>query len=91
MLTLTVLDTELFDLRNKNTTKLRYFLIRWILHSINGVVIPGGDAEIQPGHPFYDAFTIIIEISEQVNRFNFYLDNISLSTLSIFVQIWHEK
>ncbi|XP_065214107.1 gamma-glutamyl hydrolase-like [Planococcus citri] len=43
-----------------------------ILYSINGVVIPGGDSQLKPGYPYYDAFTTIIEISEEMNKKGIY-------------------
>lgn len=41
-------------------------IYRKLLHSINGVVIPGGYARLQPGYGYYDAFTIIYQIAKEV-------------------------
>ncbi len=45
-----------------------------MLYSINGVVIPGGSATLQPGNGFYDAFATIYEIAKKVSWYYFWKD-----------------
>lgn len=40
---------------------------RNLLKSINGVVVPGGGANLQSGYGYYDALTMIYEISKEVS------------------------
>ncbi|XP_065213053.1 gamma-glutamyl hydrolase A-like [Planococcus citri] len=53
-------------------TNQSYHYYERILHSINGVVAPGGSNEIQPGCPYYDTFVTIIKIAEQMNNKGIY-------------------
>ncbi|XP_065212992.1 gamma-glutamyl hydrolase-like [Planococcus citri] len=43
------------------------FYYKWIMNSINGVVIPGGKAALKPGYPYYDASTIIYKLAKMMN------------------------
>ncbi|XP_065211986.1 gamma-glutamyl hydrolase A-like [Planococcus citri] len=49
-----------------------------ILNSLNGVLVPGGATKIEPGHPFYDAFTTIVRISEKMNQRGIYFPILSV-------------
>ena len=35
--------------------------------SINGMLIPGGSADLKPGHPFYDATEYIFKLALEAN------------------------
>ncbi|XP_065213627.1 gamma-glutamyl hydrolase-like [Planococcus citri] len=38
-----------------------------IMNSINGIVLPGGNASVTPGFPYYDASATIFKIAQQMN------------------------
>ena len=36
-------------------------------NSINGMLIPGGSADLKPGHPFYDATEYLFKLALEAN------------------------
>ena len=36
-------------------------------NSINGMLIPGGSADLKPGHPFYDATDYLFKLALEAN------------------------
>lgn len=34
---------------------------------INGVLIPGGGADLSPGHPFYDTAELLVQLAREAN------------------------
>lgn len=41
-------------------------VVRNILKSINGIVLPGGGADLSPNNGYYDAVTIIYRLAKEV-------------------------
>ncbi|XP_065213874.1 gamma-glutamyl hydrolase-like [Planococcus citri] len=48
-------------------TNQSYHYYERMLYSVNGLMVPGGSNEIEPGCPYYDAFVIIVKIAKKMN------------------------
>ena len=57
---------------------------------LNGVLIPGGGADLSPHHPFYDTAAQLLELTLAANDAGDYFPVRSLSVwqLSSFQQLW---
>ncbi len=42
-------------------------MVRRIFNIVNGVLIPGGGANLTPGHQFYDTARLLIDLAIQAN------------------------